>query len=158
MNFGGRIALALEESGVTWGANYAHGRRTAGTSPLGNFSVVGTRSLTSNAYDLVGADLLYDKGSILWKNEFFYSFESGEDDRIGAYTQPAYRFDDKWTGFYRFDYFDPGQGLSESIEHVLGVNYTPNNTLRLRAAYLFKQFAEPEEEVGLLQLSATLSF
>lgn len=155
---GARAQYAFGQSGFTAGLNYAHGRREGVTSPLGNFSVTPVGSLTTNDYDLFGADLLYDKGRILWKTEVFFSNERGEEDRFAVYTQPAYRFSDKWIGFYRFDHFDPGQGLTISNEHVFGVNYLPVSTVRLRGEYILKDFADSDTEANFFQLSATISF
>lgn len=158
---GGRIGYQFGDSGWTIGGNYSHGRRTARASvPFtpGHFTIVPANNLTSNSYDLVGLDVLYDKGSILWKNEVFYSFEYGEDNRLAFYTQPAIRLNDEWLMFYRFDYLDPGQNLGKSTEHAVGINYLPVPNLRIRAVYFLKNFDLTEDEAGVFQLSATLSF
>lgn len=155
---GFRVAYTWDELGVTLGGNYGHGRRKGAASTVGNLSIVGPRSLTTNDYDFVGVDLLYDKGKLLWKNELFFSSESGQQDRLGFYTQPAWRLNDKWIAFYRFDYFDPGQGIHDSVEHIIGVNFLPIPIVRLRASYIFKQLGDPEEDLSVFQFSMTLSF
>ncbi len=157
--FGGRIAMRIADSGFTIGGNYSGGQRRAGGAGFGNISIVGSNSLTSNSYHTVGADVLYDKGRILWKNEFFYSFEGdGAEDRVAFYTQPAYRITDKWIAFYRFDYLDPGQGLPWGYENVFGVNYLPTPTVRLRAELIFKHIDRPSDDIIVAQFSATISF
>ncbi len=155
-----RIAYRNAASGLTFGGNYHGGRRTAGTGPLGHFSLVGNRSLTTNNYQVAGADVLWDQGRFLWKNEAFFSFEDGFDDRVAAYTQPAIRVDSngKWLVFYRYDYLDPGQGLTDSIEHAIGLNFLPIPTIRIRGVYFYKNFENPETEANLFQISATFSF
>ena len=157
-NFGGRLAYNQSKSGLTVGVNYAHGHRKSGAGPLGNFSIVPVASLTSNDYDMVGADVLIDKDRILWKNEIFYTFEKGANNRFAFYTQPGYRLNDKWIVFYRYDYFDPGQGLADSMEHVLGLNYLPKPNVRFRGEYIYKQLGVNENNLNVFQLSATFSF
>ncbi len=155
---GGRLAFTDSSSGMSVGVNYEYGRREAALSAPGHFSIVGPRSLTTNTYNVVGADLLIDKGRLLWKNEAYFSFENGQDDRVAAYTQPGFRLNDQWIAFYRFDYFDPGQGLTDSVEHVVGLNYLPTPTIRIRGAYFFKNFENPRTDSSIVQLSATFSF
>jgi len=110
----------------------------------------------------LGADLLYERGRLRWKNEFFYSFElSDEEDRFAFYTQPAVRLDEngKWLAFYRFDYLDPGQGIASSYENMVGINWQPFSQLRVRAVYARKHInGSVDEDIDLFQLSATFSF
>ena len=155
---GGRLGYTWGLSGVTAGANYGFGRREAGSSRLGSFSIVGDKSLTTNTYHMLGADLRYDKGPLLWKNEVFYSFETGEENRLAFYTQPVWRMNDRWHVFYRFDYLDAGQGIEESIEHVIGLNFFPHSQVRVRAVFFLKEFERPATKAGLFQLSTTISF
>ncbi|MGR3220673.1 MAG: hypothetical protein ACUZ8H_12790, partial [Candidatus Anammoxibacter sp.] len=140
-----------------------------------------TKSLTTNDYNTVGLDLLYDKGRILWKNEVYVSLENEAPDRVTFYTQPSFRITDKWIGYYRYDYLDPGQGLPVSTEHLVGLNYLPNPLVRIRAEYFFKHINDftdstglfgsrsdltglitptrvSSEDIGVFQLSATISF
>ena len=155
---GGRLAYTFREAGIKVGINYSYGTRTAGQSNLGHLSVVGKKSLTSNIYNMVGSDVLFDKGKLSWKNEIFNSFEHGEPDRLGFYTQPIWRFNDQWAVFYRYDLLDSGSRITESDEHVLGINYLPTSFLRLRAFYILKELKDPDARNGILQLSGTISF
>lgn len=158
--FLGGFRLGLEmNNGYSYGLNYSTGTRTARTSPLGSFTTVPVKSTVSNSYHTFGLDLLYDKGKWIWKNELYYSIESGEDNRFTFYTQPGYRLTEKVTAFYRYDYLDPGQNLPVNVEHVLGINYQPIPTLRLRGEYIRKGFdASGADSLNVLQLSMTLSF
>lgn len=156
--FGGRVGLTLGDSGFTIGGNYSHGQRRARPANIGSLSIVGNTSLTSDSYNTVGGDLLYDKGRILWKNEFFYSFEKDVEDRVAFYTQPAYRLTDRWLAFYRFDYLDPGQHLTQGYENVVGLNFLPIPTVRLRGEVVLKHFSNPNADLVALQFSATVSF
>lgn len=153
-NFGGRLAYRHEKSGVTLGVNYAHGQRpAAGATPV-SFAHPG------HAYDLFGADLLLDKGRWLWKNEIFATREQGGvPDRLGFYTQPAFRFTDKFIGFYRFDYLDAGfDPFGRTIEHALGVNYLLTPFVRLRAVGITKDYKRPSTTSEIIQFSTTVSF
>ena len=107
---------------------------------------------------MVGFDLLFENENLLWKNEIFHSSEYSTDDRLAFYTQPAQKLSDQWIVHYRFDYLDPGQHLNKSIEHVLGVNYLPISTIRLRLAYFYKEFENPNTENNIFQFSTTISF
>ncbi len=141
LHSGLRLEYDFSSHGITIGTNYAHGSRS-----------------NAGDYDLVGVDLLYNKGPVLWKTEVFSSFEkAGADDRFAFYTQPSYRINDKWIGFYRFDYLDNGV-LPGSItkEHVFGVNFLPISIVRLRGEAIFRD--TKEADTLLFQLSSTVSF
>jgi hypothetical protein len=119
--FGGRVAYTNGASGVTVGVNAASGSR----------SDVGADS----DYDLVGADLLIDHDWLLWKTEIFSTSEApGSADRFAWYTQPAWRIDDKWTVFYRYDFLDDGGAGNggDAIENVVGVTFKPRPYVHLR--------------------------
>ena len=169
---GGRLELADNESGLTIGGNVSFGRRDSdGAGAVNSFGIVnnassfstpGNESLVDNNSALIGADLLYDTGRVIWKTEFFYSFEmDDEEDRWAFYTQPGFRLDEagKWTVFYRFDYLEPGQDIASSYENMVGVNWTPFSQLRVRANYIRKQInGAADTGLNLFQLSATFSF
>ena len=154
--FGGRVAYGFEDLGVKLGFNASTGERT---------------SSVSSDYQLFGADLLIDKGALLWKTEYFRTNEDFGDDRIAFYTQPAWRFNSKWTAFYRYDFLDNGSDFGDSVEHMLGVNYTPLPNIRLRGT-IAKRTVDSVNDVNtpngisdfseadtlLYQTSATLSF
>lgn len=152
-NYGGRIAYRLGSSGLTFGANMAKGTRT---------------DQFDSDYYLYGADILFDNGAILWKNEVFVTDEDRGNDRFAFYTQPAWRVDDHWTLFYRFDYLDAGSNpvslleIGESTENVLGISFRPNPNVHLRNIWTYKSFDSTNllssEDSWLWQFSATLSF
>jgi len=155
---GGRLAYNLGDTGLTFGTNYSYGTRVSGSSRLGHLSVVGKKSLTTNHYNMVGGDILYDQGKLLWKNELFSTSENNQHDRLAFYTQPAWRFNDQWIGFYRYDFLDPGQGVTESNEHMIGINFLPKPYVRLRAIYLLKEFENSGIGDQILHFSGTISF
>lgn len=149
-NFGGRLQYTLGGTGLTVGANATYGERDDDTPFDTEFFVY-------------GADLKYDFGRFLWENEIFVTDEDVGDDRFAAYTQPAWRFSDQWTGFYRFDYLDAGsdpvslENRGISIEHAFGLSYTPSPRVHLRAIGRVTEFGR-EETAETGQLSATFSF
>lgn len=152
-----RVAWEWDE-GLTLGFNASHGSRDDGAGPLANFSTTPVPSLIQNDYDLFGVDLLLDRGRVLWKTELFWSFEHHAENRIGFYTQPAFRLSDRWIAFYRFDFLEPGQGLVTTTEHVLGLNYLPHPLIRIRGAVFLKDYRGSGNDVTVSQLSATVSF
>lgn len=160
---GGRAAYTFDKLGVTIGVNASNGDRSVGTS---------------SEYEMLGVDVLIDKGKLLWKTEYFSTDEDSGRDREAYYTQPAWRISDRWTAFYRYDFLDNGAGSGDQTENMLGVNYTPQANIRLRLTYAQREieagttffdddsdattadvaFSAAEADVDILQLSATLSF
>lgn len=147
INMGGRLAYSMSDYGVTVGANATFGERNRGVN---------------SDYFVYGADLLIDKGPVLWKSEVFVTDEDLGGDRFAAYTQPAYRLSDQWTAFYRFDYLDNGSAGGISTENAVGLSFKPNPNVHLRTIYTFKRFedggGEPNADAHILQLSSTLNF
>ncbi|MFQ5660600.1 MAG: hypothetical protein ACE5GZ_09240 [Gammaproteobacteria bacterium] len=152
-NYGGRLAYTAGSSGLTLGANLAGGERT---------------DQVNSDYRLYGADLRYDKGPLLWKNEVFVTDEDRGGDRFAFYTQPAWRMSDRWTLFYRFDYLDAGADpanlieVGRSTENVLGLSFRPNSNVHLRSIWSYKSFDSTNllssDDAWLWELSATMSF
>jgi hypothetical protein len=147
--YGGRLEYGFTEPGVYIGANYLTGDRN-------------DNELTDSDYSVYGFDLKIDNGPILWKTEVFFTDEDLGNDRFAFYTQPAYRVNDRWTVFYRYDYLDEGLNNGDSIENVIGVNYLPIDRLRLRATATNREFKSGggfgDADAQIYQLSATLSF
>ncbi len=153
--YGARLAYEFRDKGVTVGVNAATGTRS---------------EALDNEYTLLGADLLIDKGSILWKNEIFSTDEDGASGRLGFYTQPAYRFNDQWIGFYRYDFLDDGSNASAAVpdnagdvtEHMVGLNYLPLPNVRLRLTGTRRHYDSTsvfdEADADILQFSTTYSF
>jgi len=127
---------------------------------------------------MYGVDFLIDKGPILWKNELFFTDEDkgAGGNRVGFYTQPAYRVTDQWIVFYRYDFLNDGKlqvvpagggprlhTPGNSTEHVLGLNYLPVPNVRIRATATWKEFSSgrlgaPSADAQIFQLSGTFSF
>lgn len=154
---GGRLAFEYGDW-ATFGLNYSHGSRDAGSGPLGHASLVPASSTVENNYDLIGAELLVDHGKLLWKSEFYYTIENGEEDRLAYYTQPAWRFSDRWVAFYRYDFLEPGQNALSSQEHVIGLNFLPVPEVRIRGIVTYKDILKTSRDVLLSELNVTFSF
>ncbi len=146
LNYGGRAFWTFGNSGLTIGANIGGGRRAGHGSD----------------YVLFGGDLLYDKGPIIWKSEIFATNEDQGGNRLAFYTQPGWRFADRWTAFYRFDFLDDGTGTGDRTEHAVGLSFKPNPQVHLRAITRFNRFDAapglPRANARNYQLSATISF
>lgn len=147
-NAGGRVGYTFGQAGLSFGLNGAIGRRT---------------EIGDSEYRLFGADLLYDKGPILWKTEFFKTDEDLGGDRLAFYTQPAWRVNDKFTAFYRYDYLDDGTIFGDRREHVLGLAFNPISNIRIRGTATFRHFDSGignfgEADAQLYQISSTYSF
>lgn len=147
VNYGGRFAYTFGETGLTAGVNYSRGDRS---------------SVADADFHLFGFDLLYDKGPISWKSEIFFTEEAAGANRWAGYTQPAWRFNDKWTAFYRFDFLDNGLGRGDQIENVIGLAFRPIRNAHLRGILRFQHFDEQEAlrsaDAQVYQLLATFSF
>ncbi len=153
--FGGRVAYDFGEMGVTVGVQAATGSRTEGVD---------------GDYDLVGADLLVDKGPVLWKSEVFATEEEDVPGRLGYYTQPAWRVNDQWVAFYRYDFLDDGANGTAAVpdnfgdvtEHMVGVNYLPIPNVRTRLTATRREYessgTQGSAEADILQFSTTYSF
>lgn len=122
---------------------------------------------TDSDYTMVGADLLMNYNWLLWKSEIFQTSEdeAGRDDRMGFYTQPAWRIDDKWTAFYRYDYLDDGSDTNggETIENVIGITYKPKPYVHLRMTGTQLDMERggtvtQDSDAEIVQFSTTVSF
>lgn len=162
--FGARTALSLGNTGVTLGLNTSNGARLESYSRTFD-SGTGLWTKTSNPksdYTMVGADVLIDKGALLWKNEIYKTSEDFGGNKKAYYSQPAFRITPQWTIFYRYDFLDNGSGTGDTIENMLGINHTPRSNIRLRATLTDKKFkagsTTQEADATIYQISATLSF
>lgn len=147
--YGARTAYGFGDSGITLGINYNGGERRTGEGAH---------------FDTGGLDLSIDRGRLLWESEIFASSENSDtrDDRLGWYTQPAWRITPKWTAFYRYDFLDDGSNEGDRTENVAGLTYKPTPSIHLRAIATYKDFdkgvTQPKADATLLQFSGTFSF
>lgn len=151
--YGGRVGFTHGASGATLGVNAMTGQRDDNDS--------------QSDYSMIGADLVIDKGALLWKNEVFQTQEdqAGFDDRLGWYTQPAWRINDQWTAFYRYDYLNDGNNLNggPATENVVGITVKPEPYVHLRLTGTQKEIESngtvtQDRDAQIVQASATISF
>lgn len=151
--FGGRAALGVLDNRIKAGFNFSDGYRSS----------------TDSYYTMFGGDL----SATLWlfelKSEYYLTDEETGGDREAMYVQPIVNVTEQWSVYYRYDFLDAGFVIGESIEHVVGINYTPKYNIRLRANYTYKEFIDgftdnsftsplDDEEAHIIQFSGTFSF
>lgn len=146
--FGGRLGYSLADTGLTIGLNALSGDRSS--------------EVTGDRFNGGGVDILFDKGPILWKNEVFWTSEGQGDDRLAFYSQPAFRLNDQWTAFYRYDFLDTGGPGARTIEHSAGLVFDPISNVRLRALYRHRRAQEDigfdAAETDIIQFATTFNF
>lgn len=151
--YGGRLAYTHGKSGVTFGVNALTGARDDQD--------------TDSDYSVYGADLLIDKGPILLKSEIFGTSEdqAGLDDRFAWYIQPAWRINNKFTLFYRYDFLDDGNDANggDTVENVLGLTYKPKPNVHVRLTGTLLDLDEggtvtEDRDATVIQASTTVSF
>ena len=168
-----RGAYTFGQLGSTVGINLGTGKRSLTTTAPETI-----RPSQNSTFYMYGIDLLIDNGPILWKSELFFTDEDSRSggNRFAYYTQPAYRINDQWIAFYRYDFLNDGslqiaptsggprlQSPGNSTEHVLGMNFLPVPNVRLRASFTLKEFSSgrlgaQNAQAQILQLSGTFSF
>ncbi len=147
LNVGGRLAYSFADSGLTFGLNGTYGDRS---------------STTDASFGVLGADVLFKKGRWTWKNEVYVTDEENAPGKTAFYTMPAYKLNDKWTAFYRFDYLDTGGPGGESIENAAGLTVRPVPNVHLRGIYRWHHDTAdagiPAADTHVFQLSTTFNF
>lgn len=149
LNYGGRVAYAFGDTGVELGANVGGGKRTDNVN---------------SDYVLYGGDLRIERGQLLWKSEIFATDEDLGGDRLAWYTQPAWRFAEQWTAFYRYDFLDDGSGRGDRTENVVGLTFKPVSNIHLRSIFTLRDWDLSDDnlfgdaDAEIYQLSATFSF
>jgi len=148
INFGGRLAYQVSDTGLTIGANAMSGDRSSMTS--------------DDRFYGGGIDILFDKGPVLWKSEIFATSEDAGSNRLAWYTQPAIRLSDLWTVLYRYDFLDNGAIGGKAVEHVGGIVFDPISNVRLRLLYRNQQrksdIGFEDATTDVLQVGTTLNF
>lgn len=150
--YGGRLAYVMSDVGLTIAGNYGRGtRESLPTTPV-NLTLTNFGALQSpysgafnlgRDYEFGGLDLELRNGDLMMRTEAYYSREDGFLDQKAASTEWTYWLGQgQWGVTYRFDYYERGsdlnvfaasvQSLNWATEHVVGINYNPNNSVRLR--------------------------
>jgi len=147
---GVRVAWNTMSNALEFGLNYSHGARD---------------TVNLDHYSMRGVDLMFQKYNITLKAELFETTETDSVNRKGYYIQPAYKINPKWYVFYRYDYLDLGTtSSSRDRENVIGINFLPIQSIRLRLNYTHKKFGQTRDlslaksNVNRVQISGTFNF
>ena len=117
------------------------------------FEVTANSQTFKDERNLINAEMTFNYKKFTIMAEYF-SFSSVQQDFSGAdaslsneseayYVQGEYRFTNKWSAFYRYEYWDKAKGKENfDLNHyVLGVNhYIDRNAVRLGAYYDQKEY------------------
>jgi hypothetical protein len=84
----------------------------------------------------------------MMKSEVVFSNQDGPEDKFAWYVQPIFKLNPRLEPFFRMDYFDNGTESGTKTEFIIGVNYFPVNTLRLRGEYILHQYKQDKDDGG----------
>lgn len=170
---GARLAYTFGDLGLTFAANYGRGTREGTTTPTTNFGYLQSPFAASanrtRDYEFAGIDVDWRSGAWISKTEAYYSAEDNLADKRAFSTEWTYFVTPMWGLSYRFDYFDGGadltflptpavRDLGHSTEHVVGVCYNPNASVRLRLDIHRNNLPNTSDTVDFVNLSWSVSF
>ncbi|HEX5050351.1 MAG TPA: hypothetical protein VFZ65_01135 [Planctomycetota bacterium] len=178
---GARLAYVFDDWGLSIAANYGRGTRQGfppepASSPTpaytGNVAVLQSpfpsRVNLTRDYEFSGIDIDWRHGDFMNKTELYYSAEADVADKRAVTTEWNWFFQPAWVVSYRFDYFDAGADLDplgtavvlqgHATEHVLGLCYTPSESVRLRLDLHHLLLPNTDDTVDFVNLSWSVSF
>lgn len=176
--YGARLAYVMSDLGLTVAGNYGRGtRETLPTAPV-NLTLTNFGALQSpysgqfnlgRDYEFGGLDLDLRSGDLMMRTELYYSREDGFLDQKAASTEWTWWLGQgKWGVTYRFDYYERGsdlnvfaasvQSLNWVTEHVVGLNFNPNNSVRLRLDLHHMNLPNTDDTVDFVNFSWSASF
>ncbi len=83
-----------------------------------------------------------------WELLSEFATRDAEQDAAGFYMQLAYRFNEKWATFYRYDLLNQ-QHEGETQEHTAGVNFRPIPDVSLKLEYFYSRHSADEDYSGV---------
>lgn len=141
-----------------WGGRVAYGN-ASGVWEIGVNYSSSYRASTDAENTMEGVDFHVRTTHFELKSEYyttdedrFYGGIEGNGDREAYYVQPIVHFNPHWSAFYRYDFLDSGARVGESTENVIGLNFLPNNNVRLRLTLTDKEFEGGANDDGLISL------
>ncbi|HLQ37841.1 MAG TPA: hypothetical protein VK348_08575 [Planctomycetota bacterium] len=165
---GARLGYRFGDLGLTVAADWAHGHRASFTEvtglpaafnlPVGAQFPFPSFASTRRSYDLFGIDFDLRHGDFWLQAEGYHSAESGTEDKTGVYIQPTWYLLPKWGVSYRFDYFNPGEGLGIATEHVFTTLFDPQKNVRLRLDLHHMELPHSHDALDFVDFSFSLSF
>ena len=174
-----RLAWQPGDCGLSIAANYGRGTRE-GLTPAESLTTVPVLQSPFAAdfnggrdYEFVGLDIDLHTEQLLATVEIYASRENGYDDQRAASAELTW-FPIQQLGLtYRFDYYDRGSDqqivsvspfttvvapLGIATEHVLGVCYDPDPSVRLRLDFHHGLLPRSDEQVDFVNLSWSVRF
>jgi hypothetical protein len=169
---GARVGYAFSALGLTAAANYGRGTHQSDADPTTNFGLLQSPFAGAfNAgrdYQFGGIDVDLRKGDLLARAEAYYSAEDGFADQRAASIEGSWFLTPQWATSYRFDFYDRGEDfnifsssvveLGTSTEHVFGLSYNPNESVRLRLDLHHNNLPGSDDTVDYLNFSWSISF
>lgn len=176
---GARAAYVFGDLGLSVAANYGQGTREgkSGDEMLTNVPLLQSPFAADvnggRDYRFFGVDVDWRMGSLIAKTEAYLSEEEDYADQKAFSSEWTWFATPKWGLSYRFDYYDAGSdlfvvGLSPfttmelprgiATEHVVGVCFNPNDSVRLRLDYHHGLLPRTEDTVDFLNFSWSISF
>jgi len=126
--------LGLNNDQVKFGISWQHGTRN--------------NSTPNNVYDSVDFYTLINTSKFMLKSEFVLSNEDSGLDKTGFYIQPIFKVHTKFEPFLRYDYFDAGTDMTKKTEIIIGSNFFPASSFRVRTELVFNIYDIDKDEGG----------
>lgn len=181
---GARAAYVFGDLGLSVAANYGRGTREglAGTATaqldiLQNVNILQSpfppRFVGGRDYEFVGVDVDWRSGDFVSKTEAYISSEGVYQDQKAFSSSLTWFACSAWGLSYRFDYYDSGSDLSvvaltpftllelprgHSTEHVAGISYNPNESVRLRLDLHHNNLPNTNGTADFINFSWSVSF
>ena len=177
---GARLAWVFEDIKLGVAANYGAGRRSAvtGADLLANVPILQAPFAANwngaRNYQFVGIDVDWRYGDFIAKTEAYVSNEDGYKDQRALSSEWTWFAADHVGFSYRFDYYDRGSdqtvvgvvptittaaaSLGFATEHVFGLCYDPNPSVRLRLDYHHLLLPNTAAHADFVNLSWSVSF
>jgi hypothetical protein len=176
---GARLAYLFDDLGLSIAANYGRGTREAvsASSVPTNVPILQTpyppRFIGGRDYEFVGVDVEWRFADLVNKTEVYLSAEGAYADQRAVSTEWSWFASQNLTLSYRFDYYEPGvderivslapfatapMDLGHTTEHVVGICYDPNPSVRLRLDLHHMLLPNSDDTIDFANVSWSLSF
>jgi len=169
---GARLAYVFDACGLSVAANYGRGTRQGSATPTINVPFLQAPFAgafnTTRDYQFGGVDIEWNNGDLSGKTEAYYSAERDVRDQRAFSTEWSWFVSPQWAATYRFDYYDAGADLNlfalavvplgHATEHVLGVSFNPNGSVRLRVDLHHLLLPNTDDTIDFVNFSWSISF
>jgi hypothetical protein len=169
---GARLGYHFSELGLTVAVDYGRGTRPDDDDASTNFGYLQAPFAgmfnVGRDYQFGGIDFDLRKGSLLARAELYYSAERGFEDQRAASFEGSWFFLPEWSVSYRFDWYERGEDfdvfaagvvdLGTSTEHVVGLSFNPDESIRLRLDWHHNNLPASDDVVDYVNFSWSVSF